>query len=307
MKIIKPLFRVFNPTAALATRRQLLKRRAISRIVLPASAISILLLSLHARADASASSTIDFPNHNNSLAFIPWAPGSGSGSFGNAQASVSAQAGANSQSDSGTAPSVSASDSYSQASASAFQSFEAPGGTLSSSSSLPNIGPYSSAQASASVIWQATVTLLPFFFYNPPNGTLTQVEVSLGVQPVLTVSTSANGQSAQAGYHITGTILGGQYTSPSTFLSLGQQLSIGPNTSQSYTLNFPDTLMLGNTYMEYGVPYQITLEADVETYVSNVPDSGSTLTLLGIAMLAMVPLASKFRRARVDLPPCGTR
>jgi hypothetical protein len=43
----------------------------------------------------------------------------------------------------------------------------------------------------------------------------------------------------------------------------------------------------------------LTIEADTETFVGNVPDGGSTLMLLGIAMIALVPLASQFRSARV--------
>lgn len=281
-----PLSEILDFTVA-----QLFKRRAISAIVLPVSAFSLLLLPLHAHADSYAYSELDFPYPNyGGIAIVPWS-GQGQGVIANAPGSVSAQAGGVIQSASGATPSASASDGFTQASVSSSGTLHA---SLSSSSSLPNSTSLSSDQGRATVMWQTTFTLMPLG--NTPNGEETRADISFAVNQLLTVSTDARGL-AIADFNLVGTISGGQYTGPDQFFSLQRQLSIGPNTTESFTPLSGENFGEGAPEVEYGVTYDITFEADVDTYVRNVPDSGSTATLLGIAIIGLIPLASKFRRA----------
>lgn len=270
------------------TLTELIKPCSHALMTLPVSAI-FLLVTLRAQADAIATSQISFggPGPFSGLSIDP---DGGYGQFSaNAEGSAFAQSGTTTQTDSGMAPSAYASDGLSQAFASASvpPSF---GMSMTVGSSSAILG-----QASGSDQAQGTILIWDdnFMITGAPGGTVA-TEFKLDFSQLLSASTDAYGQSAQADTSVSLYLSGGGYKDTELLFS-SWTLSVGPDQSES--ANFSDTIADGigpfGIALQYDEPYQISLEVNTETSVCN-GSSISTVPEPSVGALAIVATLAGF-------------
>lgn len=255
--------------------------------IVPLMTAILFVTSLRARAAATAFSQISFGGTGTGFEIQP------EGdldyytvvNYSNAPATVSAQAGPTIQCDSGNVPSASASDTYSMAlsSASAPANYGNPGGfsglsvMASSRSAIPG-------QLSASDQAKGTILIGNYDFsltgYGAPSGYLSPVTLSLTLNYDLSLSTDAYGQSAEAGMNLSLNLSGGGYDNYPIYQGpLFSPLNIGPDDSQSMCGSF--SYAARTLILQDDVSYQLSLEVDTETSVTNVPEPGiSALTIV---------------------------